>query len=146
MRFFEYLHYRMYAAYTKKNDSPILRTFMYVSLVMFFIVMIILIYLDKILSMSNGLSNEYLYEIRHSKIFLGTVILSILLFTYFRFTRKDFSYYEERYSKCHSLNKSIKVWMLVVFPVPFFFLSIFLIAPLFGGEIFGTEIKGIFGK
>jgi len=136
----------MYAAYTKKNDSPVLRTFMYLSLVMFFMVMIILIYLDKILSNSNGLSHEYLYEIRHSKVFLGTVILSILLVTYFRFTRKDFSYYEDRYSKYDSLNKSIKVWMLVAFPVPIFFFSIFLIAPLFGGEIFSMEIKGIFGK
>lgn len=146
MKFFEYLYYRMYQAYTKKNDSPVLRTFMYVSLIVFFIIMIMLIYLDKILIISNELSEDSSYEFRHSKSFLATIILSVLLFTYFRFTRKGFAYYEERYSKYYSLNKSIKNWMLIAFPVPFFFLGILLIAPLFGGTIFGIEIKGIFGN
>jgi len=146
MKFFEYLHYRMYIAYTKKKDSPVLRTFMYVSLVMYLILAVFIIYLDQILIVCNVLSEETSKEFRHSKIFWGIYILFTLLFTYFRFTRKDFSYYEKRYSTCHSLNKSVKIWMFAAFPFLFFFLSIFLMAPLFGGEIFGTEIKGIFSK
>lgn len=145
MIFFEYLYYRMYQAYTDKNDSPLLRTFMYVSIVMYFFVMVVLIYLDRLLALSNNVFEVRLHAIRHSNIFVGTIIISILLFTYFRFTKKDFSYYEEKYSKCHSLNKSVKLWMLVVCPFLFFFLSIFLMVPLFGGEIFGKAIEGVFG-
>ncbi|MFT4092862.1 MAG: hypothetical protein QM640_04425 [Niabella sp.] len=143
MKFFEYLYYRMYAAYTKKNDSPVMRTFMYVSLVIYLILAVLIIYLDQILTVCNVLSEETSKEIRRSKVFWGVYILFTLLFTYFRFTRKDFSYYEKKYSKCYSLNKSVKIWMLVAFPFLFFFLSIFLMAPLFGGTILGKEFTGI---
>lgn len=146
MKIFEYLYYRMFVAYTKKNDSPVMRTFMYLSMVIFYILAVIFIYLDKILGDCNVLSENTSKEISHSKVFWGIYIIFTLLFTYFRFTRKGFSYYEERYAKCDTLNKSIKIWMLVAFPFLFFFLSIFLIAPLFGGEIFGKEIKGLLGN
>lgn len=146
MKFFEYLYYRMYEAYTKKNDSPVMRTFMYLTLVQFLIVGVILVYLEQGLIIGNALSKTQIENVKHSSIFWIVIILSIFLFTYLRFTKKDFSYYEQRYSKFHSLDKSIKMWMLVAFPLLFFFLSIFLIAPLFGGEIFGKEINGLFGK
>lgn len=146
MKFFEYLYYRMYVAYTKKNDSPVMRTFMYVSLVIYLILVVLIIYLDQILIVCNVLSQETSKMIRHSKIFWVMYTLFTLLFTYFRFTRRDFSYYEERYAKCYTLNKLVKIWMLVAFPFLFFFLSIFLIAPLFGGTVFGKEINGIFGN
>ena len=89
MKFFEYLYYRMYQAYTKKNDSPVLRTFMYVSLIVFFIIMIMLIYLDKILIISNELSEDSSYEFRHSKSFLATIILSVLLLPILDLREKD---------------------------------------------------------
>lgn len=143
MKFFEYLYYRMYEAYRAKNDDPAIRTFMYVTLVQFLLVGIIIVYLEQILIIGNVFSPDQTDFIKHSYVFWSVIIFSILCFTYFRFSRKDFSYYEARYSKYHSLNKFIKIWMLVAFPFLFFFLCIDINILLFGGEIFGKEINGL---
>lgn len=136
----------MYMAYSNKKDSPVLRTFMYISLVLYFIGAVFIIYLDKIFAVGKIIPESTLHTMRSSYTLWGVMIIFILLFVYIRFTRKDFSYYEEKYSKCHSLNKSIKIWMLIAFPFLFFFISIFLIAPLFGGAILGKKINGIFSN
>ena len=143
MRFFSYLYYRMYKAYHERNDTPVSRAFMYMTLVFFFIVGVFLIYLEKLLIIGNILSENEIYRIKHSYFFGGILILVIFLFTYVYFSRKDISYYEHRFSKCNFLNRHIKIWMLIVFPFIFFFLSIHVYIYLFGGSILGKEIIGI---
>lgn len=146
MKFFKYLYYRMYNAYSEKNDSPVFRTFMYMTLVQFFIVGAFLIYLEKLLIVGNVLSEIDIDNIKHSYIFWGAIILAIFLFTYMYFFRRDVSYYEDMFSHCHSLNRTVKIWMLIVFPFLVFFISINVYIFLFGGVIFGKEVTGIISK
>ena len=146
MKVFSYLYYRMYKAYSDKNDSPLFRTFMYMTLVQFFIVGAILIYLEKILVTYNALSQSYVNEIKQSYFFWGIIILSILLFTFFYFSRKSFSYYEGKFSKYYSLNKLIKIWMIIALPFFLFFSSISVYILLFGGQVLGNNITGVLTK
>ena len=60
MKFFNYLYYRMYKAYDDKNDSPLRRTFMYMSLLNFYLVTIVLFFLRKILEKIGILLNTEL--------------------------------------------------------------------------------------
>lgn len=145
MKLLEYLYYRMYKAYSEKNDSPIFRTFMYITLFQFLIIGALIIYIEKLLIIWNIFSEEYIYRIKHSYFFWGTIIFSIFLFTYLALIRKPYSYYSDEFSQ-YSLNRYIKVWMLIVFPFLFFFLSIHVYILLFGGTILGKEVTGIISK
>ena len=145
MRFLEYLYYRMYKAYAKKNDNPFWSTFFYLAGVQFTFIIIILIYLDKMLQVGNVVSDADLYNFKRSRVLWIGLTIPIFLFTYFRFSKKDFVYYENQYSNYHSLNKSVKIWMLVFFPIFLLFFSIFVLVLLFGGEIVGKKITGLFG-
>jgi cytosine/uracil/thiamine/allantoin permease len=143
MKFLRYLYYRMYNAYRDKNDTPIFRTFMYLTLFQFLITGAFLIYMEKLLILGNILSEAEIDQINHSYLFWGIIILVIFSFTYFSFTCKDISYYNTRFSKAYKANKYIKVWMLIVLPFLFFFLSIALYIFLFGGEVIGDKVLGI---
>lgn len=145
MKLLEYLYYRMYKAYSEKNDSPIFRVFMYITFFELLIVGVLIIFIGKLLTMWDILSEGYLYRIKQSYGFWGVIIFSIFLFTYLTLMRKSYSYYSDKFSQC-SLNKYIKVWMLIVFPFLFFFLSIHAYILLFGGTVLGKEVTGIISK
>lgn len=143
MSFFEYLYYRMYNAYTEKNDSPLFRTFMYMALVQFVLVVVLIIFIEKFLVIGGVFSDKSIVEVKRSYMFWATIFLSIFIITYFGFSRKGIPYYEARFDKCYSLNRTVRIWMLVVLPFMFLFLSINIFILLFGGTIFGKEIIGI---
>jgi hypothetical protein len=136
----------MYEAYLKKDDDPKLRTFMYVSLIITYILSVFFHYLELTLTNFNIISENQIDVIIKKKITWIIYFSSILIFTYFRFSRNSFHYYEEKYSKCYKLNNSIKIWMLIVFPILFFFLGFISSTFVFGGELFGKEYIGIFNK
>ena len=124
MSFFEYLYYRMYNAYSEKNESPFFRTFMYMALVQFVLVIVLIIFIEKLLVMGGVFSDEVIDEIKRSYVFWTIIFLSIFTITYFGFSKKGIPYYEARFDKCYSLNRSVRIWMLVVLPFLFLFLSI----------------------
>lgn len=134
----------MYDAYRQKNDSPVIRTFMYMTLVLFFILGSILIFLEKILVVTNLIPFKKIYNIKHSSVFWGLIIMTILFSTYIFFSKHDFHFYHSKFSGCDTLNKRIKIWMLIAFPFLVFIFSLFFNIFLFGGAIFGKQLQGVF--
>ncbi len=142
MKILEYLYFRMYKAYLDKNDDPKVRSFMYIALLQFVVATSFIIYLEKILTTYEFFSIEYLSKIKHTYFFWGMIIIPILLFSYISLVRKPFVYYSEKFSMC-TVNKYIKIWMLVILPFLFLLFSIQLYIFLFGGNILGREIEGV---
>ena len=140
MTFFEYLYFRMFKAYEAKNDSPYLRTFMYVTLVKFILSVVAFVYLRGIL-----IKTEIITDIgkQETVTILSITGVLILLSTYLLYSRKRIDYYESKFERCELLNKRIKVWILIVSPFLFFFGGLFLYVILFGGEILGEPTKGL---
>jgi uncharacterized membrane protein len=66
MRFFEYLYFRMYNAYSEKNESPAFRATMYIALLLFVIVLISVIYLEKLLVIGNIFPESSVIVIKRS--------------------------------------------------------------------------------
>ncbi|PWG77953.1 hypothetical protein DDR33_24795 [Pararcticibacter amylolyticus] len=130
----------MYKAYDNKNDSPIRRTFMYMSLLIFYLVAVLLLFVKKILEKINFSINN---KIDNSPFFWIAIAISVCLLTYLTYTRKDFSYFENKFSNCVELNKRIRLWMLIAFPFVLLFFSFFIYVLLFGGQILNKEIAGI---
>lgn len=146
MKFFEYLYYRMYEAYNRKNDSPIIRASLYISVFLFVLIILLLVFLERFLLIKNLCTASQINIIKGSYIFWICIFLLLFLITYYGFTKKTYSYYKQRFDKYYHLDKSIKVWLILNLPFFLLFLGLTTNIFLFGGEIFGTEIKGIFGK
>lgn len=135
---FRYLYYRK--AYYEKNDNPVFRTFMYLSLLFASIGGVILIYIERILELIK-LADDPIFM--KSPIFWIVFYGGILLYTYLCYSRKSLRYYEELFSDRNWLNENIKIWMLIVLPFIMFLGGIYISVILFGGEIFGNEIIGV---
>ncbi len=146
MKFFEYLYYRMYEAYTMKNDSPVMRTSLYIAVLLFVLIILFLVFLERLLLIRDLYSKQEINIIKHSYFFWLIVFLFVFVITYYVFTKKPFLYYKERFSELHQLNKSIKVWMILNFPFLLLFTGLTVNILLFGGVIFGKEIVGLFSN
>lgn len=136
----------MYEAYSKKNDSPIIRASLYISVFLFVLIVLLLVFIERFLLIGNLCTTSQINIIKGSYIFWICVFLSLFLITYYGFTKKAYSYYKQRFDKYNHWNKSIKVGMILSFPFLLLFLGLTINIFLFGGTIFGTEIKGILGK
>lgn len=130
----------MYKAYDAKNNSPIRRTFMYMSLLNFYIVSIMLLFIKKVLEKGHFLGN---LEIDKNLLFWFVLAIGVCIAIHLMFSRKSFNYFEGKFSKYVELNSRIKLWMLIAFPFVLLFLSFFIYVLLFGGQILGKEIVGI---
>lgn len=146
MKVFKYIYFRMYTAYSEKNDSPVFRTFMYMTLLHFFIAVSVILYLEKMLLINRVLSETSIDTIKRSYAFWIALISGIFLLTYFSYFRKSLDYYETIFSRWDVANKYIKIWMLIVLPFLILFLSINIYIWLFGGHVFGKEVIGVFSK
>jgi hypothetical protein len=129
----------MYIAYEAKKDSPMFSAFLYITLVQFYAIGVVIIYGKKILSKLD-LPSEVNGDGRLWGISIG---IAICLFSYFYYSRKGIYYYENLFSSSITANKYIKVWMLIVAPFLTFFLSIYIYIHLFGGEVFGKVVTGV---
>jgi hypothetical protein len=135
----------MYNAYSEKNDSPVYRTFMYMTILHFFITVAVLIFLEKLLLMNNIFSEAVIDTIKKGYLFWIVIFGGIMLLTYVSYFRKSIDYYESIFSKWKAANRLIKVWMLIVLPFLILFGSINIYIGLFGGYVFGKEVIGFFG-
>jgi hypothetical protein len=134
---FGYLYYRMYRAYAARNDTPGVRTFQYVSLVLFFLVGGVWLLVEPCLG--NAAAQRAL----HRPGVWVLVIASVLLITFFGFSRTPFSRYEQRFAGHTALNQRVKTWLLIVLPFAFLFGSVAVRVFLFGGAVFGTPVTGL---
>lgn len=140
MNFFNYLYFRMYKAYLDKNDSPISRTFMYMTFFIYCIIAIVSIFVEKIILKLNLQIDTNFVENHYTWIFLFVIdCVSV----YLLFSIKNFCYYEDKFLNCHKINKIVKLWMLIILPFFFFFFSLYIYGLLFGAEFLGKPYGGL---
>lgn len=144
MKYFEYLYYRLYEAYDKKSDSPAIKSSLYIALLLFVIIILLLVFLERFLLMAKVYPENEIDSIKQSWILWAIIFVLLLGMTYVRFTKKSPSYYKERFSEWCGLNKSIKVWMILNFPFVLLFPGLIINVFLFGGVLFGKVIRGVF--
>jgi hypothetical protein len=137
-----YMYYRMYKAYEAKNDSPVLRAFMYISLCHIVIVGLLVIYLERIVNLVGFDLRQFLPEI-NPWLFAIPFLFVILICSYLIYCRKSMEYYEGLFESRIWLNSHIKIWMLVICPFFVFFSGAFLNVVLFGGQILGDKYVGV---
>lgn len=140
MILFDYLYYRMCQACAARNDDPGVRTFQYVSLALLFVLLGSWLLVEPCLGTGAAQSANWA---THRPWFWVLLLGGVLLFTFLRFSRTPFHFYEQRFSGHTTLNRRVKLWMLIVLPFAFLFGSIALRVALFGGEAFGTPITGL---
>lgn len=145
MKLFDYIYYRMYKSYRDKNDTPILSSYLYITLLQFFVLCICLIYLEKFIIYFNILSHASVLTVKSSYWFWGIIIFSLLVFSYLNYSIKSFVEFEKIYGDYNLLNRIIKIWMLLILPFFIFFVGIGFYIILFGGQVFGKDFKGVVG-
>lgn len=125
---FDYIFYRLYIFYDKKEKgvSPISTAVLYLSVLQF--LMVFFVYMIVNISLRGKISlKELPIDVAYLKI--GFVVLSLLLdiFNYITYKRK-YKTLVDKY-KNHPLNKKFKVWMLYLlgaglFLLPFLYRAI----------------------
>ena len=138
MSFFKYCYYRMYRAYEEKNDSPFLRSLIYISILELFTLAVAYLYAKEILIRIFNIQ-----EIDIEKpLYIWSIAVFILIANYFFYSRVSVAEMEQKFGKRDKLNQSIRLWMLIVFPFIIFFGGIVMYVLLFGGVLFGKQIEG----
>jgi hypothetical protein len=132
----------MYVAYEKKNDSPAIRALAFMAIFHLCILMPLLIYLEKLVVISNLLSKEKAHAFG-AYIFWGCCLIN-LLGTFFIYNRQSIIHYEEIFSKWENANRYLKIWMIIPLPFLLFLGSIHIYILLFGGQILGKDVIGVF--
>lgn len=124
MRFFEYIFYRMYTAYSRKKDWPFLSTVIYMFVLKFMIVLLGLIITRHFL----GDGDSFVQKLLHNEdwlFFLVTVL--ILILNHLLYFRNDMSEMEAKYVNTASW---VKVWMLILLPFVILFGGVTLLSIL----------------
>jgi len=140
LAFLKYCYYRMYLEYEAKDDSPRLRSLVYISILESFIVFVMLIHAEEITTRIFNIQNLDI----ENPMYIWITVAMILVANYFFFSRLSIKEMDRHYENRKKLNRSVKIWMLVVLPFAIFFGGIVVFIVLFGGEIAGEPISGLF--
>jgi len=134
MKILDYLYYRIYREYMLKNDSPKLRAFCYLTLLLFYISIIITLFVEKIgkklglFDISSSIKNPLIWIV---------IIFLNGLFIYILYTNKTNHVYHENLKYA----KYIKLWMLILLPFLILFGGIIIYILVFGGWILSHRIN-----
>jgi|ERR1035437_1396733 hypothetical protein len=135
----DYIFYRIYLYYKKKEDSPIFTGILFLLIlracVLFFIVSIINILTGGFLSNHNpDLKKEYFYTV------YGIVLFVFLVLDILRYSKTaKIKEFEIKYHN-RKANYIIKTWMIFIIPILLFILSIFL-SVVFSDHVSGLLIR-----
>lgn len=139
MTLFKYIYFRMYKAYEAKNDSPFLRSLIYISILKMFILAVLFLYLKGTILRLNNIE-----ELNFEKpIHVWSAAGIILLINYLFYSRLNINNLEELFGRCYKLNRRIKLWMLIVLPFLFLFGALLIYVFIFGGTILGRPYTGL---
>ena len=132
----DYIFYRIYLYYKKKDDSPIFSGILFLSVlkicILFFIVTIFNILTGGFLSNNNpDMKNEYFYSGYGIILFLF-IILDALRYSKTAKLKKLGTKYQNK-----SINHIVKTWQIFIIPIVLFVLSIFL------SVLFAENVSGI---
>lgn len=138
--FFQFTCYLIFRRFVRKNDSPVLTSFVYMYSVLVIFGLVVFSFLrsgiDKIWGISFSLENYNKYLL-----VIGCILFFMTLTHLLFFRKKDFSYYHKKYDG-HWLNKYYKEWMLIFMPVLILLTGFAFIVVVFGGEIFNYHLDG----
>lgn len=141
----KYLLYRILVRMLRLNDEhPVLRSFVYISIVHISIFCALLIFIKALLKKITRINIVEEYFSNSPYLFWLVVVgLIPLLYTYFRFFyKKSMDIYITKYEN-HWLNKYFKEFYLFLTPLLILLLGILFTIFLFGGYIMEREIRGI---
>lgn len=113
----------MYKAYERKNDDPILRSFMYMFVLYLSIFVSFWIHFEKAIEMSHIISSSDINRIKHSYLFWIIIFGGIISLIYFSYFKKGIGYYDQLFMNS-KWDQRIKIWMLVILPFLILFLGI----------------------
>ena len=140
MIFLDYCFFRMYKAYEAKNDSPFLRSLIYISILQLFFLAVLFLYAKQIILRVSS-TQELDFE---KPIYIWSLAALLLLANYFYYSRLNIPELEKGFRNCVRLNSYVKLWMLIVFPFIFLLVGMVTYVFLFGGVILGSPIEGLF--
>src|SRR5688572_23642699 len=128
MILFNYCYFRMYKAYKGKNDSPFLRSVIYVSILQLFIFAIIYLYTKEVLFRTD-LIKELDFE---RPIYVWLIAALILIGNFIYYSKISITEFEKKFENRFTLNRRVKLWMLIVLPFILLFGCIVTYVYLFG--------------
>ena len=130
----------MYNAYERKNDAPEIKAFRYMSILIICLLLPLFLILDStlkrlgVVNKVNGNWGQILYLV-----LLGLAFI----FCHLAFNRQALVHHEKEFDNCTSLNSSIKIWMLVLFPLIGLAFGIAVHLFLFGGIFLQRKVEGL---
>lgn len=133
---------KLFEEYIRKEDSPIIRITIYISIVYFFLSFAILLpiktYIDK-----KILQNQLVYDNPTILIFVFGLLAIITLAVYHTYIKNRYIYVlVDKYRK-RRLNKIILYIIVTLVPVTLLLLSGLLTVFLNGGSILGRRVIGL---
>lgn len=126
-----------------KDEHPIFRTFVYMNINILFLFFSLAVITQGLISFLY--SRKIIGFILSNNLIISSIIIIVtsILFTYFKyFYKKDINSYVEKY-KYHRLNRYFINLILYLVPLILFIVGPIISVFLFGGTSFGNEIKGI---
>jgi hypothetical protein len=140
MSFFKYCFYRMYKAYETKNDSPFLRSLIYISILKLSVFVVLYIYLKEVIL---RLFNIHEFNIERP-LYVWSIAGIILIINYLFYSRVNVNEVEWEFENRVKLNRSIRLWMLIALPLVILFGGTIMYVFIFGGVILNKQIEGLF--
>lgn len=128
-RIIDFVFYKLFEGYKKKELSPIYTSVLYVIFISLFILLFIGVSLDLLLNIRLPFKSKW-----QTLIVVGLIELPFMIWMYYRYTRKGkIKELEEKYSN-EKYNK-IRFWHIFMLPV-FFLILIFIVVFTFGNAVF----------
>ena len=123
----DYIFYRIYLYYKKKDDLPILSAILFLQVlkvsILFFTGTFINILTHGLISTQNGSFKKETYWV-----FVAIVLTALFIFDFIRYSRRNFIQTIETRYLHNKKNKKVKLWQIIVLPILFFLLSFTIIS------------------
>ncbi|MFA9371488.1 MAG: hypothetical protein ACERIH_07235 [Labilibaculum antarcticum] len=120
----DYIFYRIYSFYKKKEDIPIATGIMFIFVVQFCAILLVGVTIN--LYSGNIISKDHIGESQFWIVY-GSVLATLLLFDIFRYVRtKTLENILQKYDGLE-LNKKIKTWQVFILPVLLVILTLLMV-------------------
>lgn len=123
----DYIFYRIYLYYKKKDDLPILSGILFLQVlkvsILFLMGSIVNILTRGLISTQNESLKTEMYWV-----FFASVLISLLIIDIIRYGRRKFVQEIERRFQYNTKNKKVKLWQIFLLPIIFFLFSFIIIA------------------
>jgi len=123
----DYIFYRIYLYYKKKDDLPILTGILFLQVlkvsILFLMGSIVNILTHGLISTQNESLKKEMYWV-----FVAIVLITLFIIDIIRYGRRKFVQEIERRFQYNKKNKKVKLWQIFLLPILFLLLSFTIIA------------------